>query len=329
MQRVRFRRRNTLEKPTVLIIGSFPPEVDAAFAAGLTVRSAPVTLPAAALPAALAGCDALLVPAVYRVDGAAIRALPDCVRAIATYSVGYDHVDLAAARARGLAVLNTPDVLTDATAETALFLLLGAARRATESIGLIRSRAWKGWSPTQLLGVELAGKALGIFGMGRIGRGIARRARGFGMTIHYSNRNRLSPALEEGAVFHADPEAMLGVVDALALACPSTPQTRGFLDSRRLGLMRRGALVVNIARGDVVVDDDLIDALQTGHIRGAGLDVFTNEPNLHPGYFKLPNLFMLPHIGSSTIEARVGMATLLIDSLGELLAGGAPANNLA
>jgi glyoxylate reductase len=251
------------------------------------------------------------------------------VRAIATYSVGYDHVDLAAARARGLAVLNTPDVLTDATAETALFLLLGAARRATESIGLIRSRAWKGWSPTQLLGVELAGKALGIFGMGRIGRGIARRARGFGMTIHYSNRNRLAPALEEGAIFHADPEAMLAAVDALALACPSTPETRGFLDSRRLGLMRRGALVVNIARGDVVVDEDLIDALQTGHIRGAGLDVFTNEPNLHPGYFKLPNLFMLPHIGSSTIEARVGMATLLIDSLGELLAGGAPANNLA
>ena len=186
----------------------------------------------------------------------------------------------------------------------------------------VRSRAWKGWSPTQLLGVELAGKALGIFGMGRIGRGIARRARGFGMTIHYSNRTRLPPALEEGAVFHADPEAMLAAVDALALASPSTPETRGFLDSRRIGLMKRGALVVNIGRGDIIDEPVLIRALREHWIAGAGLDVASQEPlPADSPLYDLPNLILTPHVSGGHERYAERLGKIFTDNLRRYRAG--------
>jgi glyoxylate reductase len=261
-------------------------------------------------------------------DAVAIADLPASLRAIATYSVGHEHLDLAAARARDIAVFSLPDALSDAVAEVGMFLLLGAARRATESIDLIRSRAWPGWNATQLNGVELFRKHLGIFGMGRIGRALAVRARAFGMTIHYSNRHRLTPELEQGARYHADPRAMFGAIDALVLLAPSLPETRGFLNAERIGWLKRGAIVVNIARGNLVVDEDLIAALKSGHLFAAGLDVFDGEPKVDSRYFDLPNVFMLPHIGSSTIETRRRMAAALIDQLRTWIAGGTPSNRL-
>lgn len=270
----------------------------------------------------------VLISVQEPLDAAAIAELPASLRAIATYSVGHEHLDLDAARARGIAVFSLPDVLSEAVAEVGMFLLLGAARRATESIDLIRSRAWSGWTATQLNGVELFGKEFGILGMGRIGRALAARARAFGMTIHYSNRRRLAPELEQGARYHADPKAMFGVIDALVLLAPASPETRGFLNAERISWLKRGAIVVNIARGSLVVDEDLIAALRSGHLFAAGLDVFDCEPKVDPRYFDLPNMFMLPHIGSSTIETRRRMAAALIDQLRTWAAGGTPSNRL-
>ncbi len=278
--------------------------------------------------AAFDGYDAIVVAPPALVDAEVIRHLPASVKAVATYSVGLDHIDLDAARQRGIAVIHTPDVLTDAVAETGILLLLGAARRATESINLIRSRAWSGWEPKQLVGIGLSDKKLGILGMGRIGRGIARRARAFGMDIHYHNTRRLTAEEESGALYHSDPEVMLAAIDALVLACPLTASTRDFLDERRLNLMKSTALVVNIARGAIINDTALIEALTNRSIFAAGLDVFANEPHLHPAYYDLPNVFMLPHIGSSTAEARMMMGSYLISGLESLASGRSPENRI-
>ena len=261
-------------------------------------------------------------------DAVTIGKLPPTINIIATYSVGHEHIDLAAAKRRGLVVFNLPDVLTEAVAEVGMFLLIGAARRATESIALIRSGTWPGWSATQLNGVELWQKQLGILGMGRIGRAIAARARSFGMTIHYHNRSRLPENEEVGARFHADARTMFAGIDALVIAAPSNDATRGYLNAERIRWLKRGALVVNVARGNLVVDEDLIAALRTRHVLGVGLDVFNHEPKLDPRYFDLPNVFMLPHIGSSTIETRRRMAQGLLHSLRQWLAGEAPPNRL-
>jgi glyoxylate reductase len=192
---------------------------------------------------------------------------------------------------------------------------------------LYRGR-WAGWTPTQLVGVEVTGSRIGIFGMGRIGRTIARRARSFDMKIHYHNRRRLKPALEEGACHHATVEGLLAVSDVLVLAAPSTPETRGLLNAARLALMPPGAIVVNIARGDLVDDEALIAALQSGRIAAAGLDVFSNEPRLHKGYLALPNVFLQPHQGSSTLTARLKMAGILMDGTDAVLAGRPATNRL-
>lgn len=245
-------------------------------------------------------------------DAAAIAALPESIRIIVTYSVGTDHIDLAAARARGLAVANTPGTLVNAVADAAMFLILGAARRATESIALIRSGAWPGWHPDQLLGVELAGRTLGIYGMGEIGAAVARRARAFGMDIAYSNRR---PVAGSDACFVADPLDLAATADVLLLAAPSTPATRGFASATMLARAKPSLLLVNIARGDLVVDADLIAALAQRRIMGAALDVFVGEPEVARGYFDLPNLFMTPHIGSSTLEARVAMGASVVRSI--------------
>jgi glyoxylate reductase len=248
-------------------------------------------------------------------DAAVIGRLPPCIRAIATFSVGLDRIDLKAAAARGIAVFNTPDVLDDAVAEVAMLLLLGAARRATESIDLIRSRRWSGWTATQLNGVQLTDKTLGIFGMGRIGRKIASLARAFGMAIAYSNRRPLEAALAAGARYYGQLREMVGEVDCLVLAAPSSAETRGIVDAGLLAAARPGLIVVNIGRGDLIRDEDLINALESGQVRAAGLDVFAGEPQVNPRYFDLANVFMLPHIGSSTIETRRAMGRILIAGL--------------
>jgi len=225
-------------------------------------------------------------------------------------------------------VTYTPDVLTDATADLTLLLLLGAARRAGEGERLVRNGEWTGWAPTQLLGTHITGKRLGILGMGRIGRAVADRARGFAMRIHYSNRKRLPADLEKGAVFHADPEAMLKEIDFLSINCPAAPETTRFLNERRIGLMKDGAIVVNSARGAIVDDHALIAALRSGKLAAAGLDVFDREPDLEPAYRSLANTFLLPHLGSATVETRDGMGNKCVDNLDAFFAGRTPPDQL-
>lgn len=315
---------------SVVVTFEAPDEVERQFRERLTVKVLPTGLPRSPdeLVSAVGGYDAIVVTPPTQVSAETFARLPSSIKAIATYSVGLDHIDLEAARRHGIAVLHTPDVLTDAVAEAAMLLMLGASRRATESIALIRSRTWSGWTPKQLIGIGLSNKKLGILGMGRIGQGIAQRAKAFGMEIHYHNTHRLMPEREEGARYHADPEAMLRTIDALMIACPLTDATRGFLNASRLKDMKSTAVVVNIARGAIIDEDALIDALQHGRIFAAGLDVFANEPHLHPGYFDLPNVFMLPHIGSSTVEARMMMGSSLVSGLESLASGANPPNRI-
>lgn len=289
-----------------------------------TLDAAEVALQAAAL-----GADAVVVMAMDRVDARLIGILPECVRVIATYSVGHDHIDLAAARARGVAVLSTPDVLSDAVADLGMLLLLGAARRAYEAVQLLYGGGWQGWSPTQLIGRDLTGGRLGVLGMGRIGRAVARRARhGFGMEVHYHNRSRLPDELEDGARFQEQLHDLLAVSDFLMLAAPSSPATRGILGAAAIERLPHGAVVANVSRGDLVDDDALIAALRCGRVMAAGLDVFNAEPAIHPGYLKLPNVFLQPHQGSSTIETRLRMGTLLLHSIERFRAGQPVGNRL-
>lgn len=275
-----------------------------------------------------AGKDAILVYVADKVDRYCIERLPASVKAIATYSVGYDHIDLQAAKERGIAVFHTPDVLTNTVAEATILLILSAARRVTEGAALIRSGQWRGWTAVDLNGIELTGKTLGIFGMGRIGRAIAQRARALDMKISYSDAYRLPPDAEQGAIYFKNPEDLLKETDVLVLACASTPETRQFLNEDRIEMLRPNAIIANIARGDIVVDEALIGALKRGRIYGAGLDVFNGEPAIDPRYRELPNAFILPHLGSSTMEARRGMGRILINGLKAAEAGGTTKNRL-
>ena len=270
----------------------------------------------------------LVVCTSEKVDAALLERMPKSLKVVATFSVGHDHIDAAACKARGIAATNTPDVLTDSTADIAMLLLLAAARRAYEGDRLVRAGEWQGWHTTMLLGVQPGGKRLGIYGMGRIGQALAQRARAFGMQIHYHNRSRLASELEAGAIYHDSPESLLRVSDFLCLNAPSSPATRGFLNAERIALLPEDAIVVNTARGDLVVDDDLIAALKSGRVRAAGLDVFTNEPNLHPGYAGLANTFLLPHLGSATIETRDAMGFTALDNIDAVLAGRPAPNQL-
>lgn len=265
--------------------------------------------------------DALLVTLTEKFTPEVIARLPASVRIIATYSVGYEHIDLEAAKARGIRVSNTPDAVTVATAEIAMLLMLGAARRAQEGECLLRERKWGGWQPMQLIGRRLDGKRLGIYGMGKIGQAIAKRARAFDMEIHYHNRRRCSPAEEQGAIYHSTLDGLLAVSEFFSISAPSTPETRGIIDADALAKLPSGAIVVNTARGDLINDDDLVAALKSGQVGYAGLDVFKGEPNIHPGYYELENVFLLPHMGTSAIEARDEMGFAALDNIDAVLAG--------
>jgi glyoxylate reductase len=273
------------------------------------------------LLAAAEGMDALVVTPPDKMPGDLIQALPDSVKAIGCFSVGTNHVDLEAAKARGIAVTNTPGVLTDATAEIAMLLILGACRRAWEGQKTLRRREWDGWKPTQLIGLELTGRRLAIFGMGRIGQATAQRARAFGMEIHYHNRSRLPADQEQGATYHETPDQLLEVADVLSLHCPATPETQGFLTAERIAQLPAPSVVVNTSRGDVVDDDALIDALKRERVAAAGLDVYAGEPDIHEGYYELDNAYLLPHLGSATVETRNAMGFKVLDNLDALFTG--------
>lgn len=307
----------TTGKPRVLATRHFPPDVEARLAANFDAVLNPEDrlYDGPALIAASAGCDGIMCAAGDALTADTIAGLPNSVRMIATFSVGYEHVDVAAAAKRNIAVSNTPDVLTDATADITLLCLLGAARRVHEGAHMLRTRNWTGWTPTQLMGVHVTGKRLGILGMGRIGQAVADRARAFRMQIHYSNRSRLPADLEKGAIFHADPDAMLPHCDFLSINAPMSPATRKWVNAERIAKLPQGAIVVNTARGGVVDDEALITALKSGRLAAAGLDVFEGEPKIHPGYYDIPNAFLIPHMGSATVETRNAMGFKALDNL--------------
>ncbi len=318
------------DKPVVLVTRRLPPAVEDRlqrdYAPRLNREDRVYT--ADELVALADGARAIVPSHTERLSSEVIARLPDSVRAICSFSVGFDHIDLPAAKGRGIVVTNTPDVLSDATAEIAMLLMLGAARRAYEGAELIRTAAWREWSPTYQLGLQVTGKRLGILGMGRVGQVMARRARGFDMVIHYHNRRPLDPDLEMGAIFHRTPEDLLPHCDFLSIHCPATDETRHLLNAERIALLPPDAVVVNTARGAIVDDDALIDALRSGRLFAAGLDVFNNEPNIDPRYRDLPNTFLLPHIGSATRETRDAMGYRALDNLDAIMGGKEPRDRL-
>lgn len=268
------------------------------------------------------GADALVCLLADRV-AAEVFALCPNLKVVANYAVGVNNVDLEAARTSGVWVTNTPDVLTDATADLAWALILAVARRIGEGDGMVRSGAFTGWQPALLLGTGLQGKILAIIGMGRIGAAVARRGVGFGMRIAYHGR---APRPVDGveAEFVADLDELLARADVLSLHCPLTAQTRRLIDARRLGLLPAGAIVVNTSRGEVVDEEALVRALESGALGGAGLDVYEREPVVHPGLLGRSDVVLLPHIGSATREARAAMAELVVDNVIAVLAGDQP-----
>jgi glyoxylate reductase len=264
-----------------------------------------------------------------KITAEVIRGLADTVKIIATFSVGHEHIDSAAAAGRGIVVTNTPDVLTDATAEIAMLLILGAARRAPEGERMVYNKTWGAWAPTGMRGIEVTGNRIGILGMGRIGRALAERARGFDMEVHYHNRSRLPEHLEKGAVFHNDLDGLLAVSNILSINCPSSTDTVKLIDAGRIARLPDDAIVVNTARGNIVDDEALIAALQSGKLFAAGLDVFDGEPDIHPGYRGLDNAFLLPHLGSATRQTRDAMGFRALDNLDAFFAGRPPPDRVA
>ncbi len=250
------------------------------------------------------------------------------LKIVANHSVGVDHCDLDALKSRGIVVTNTPDVLSDATAEIAMLLMLGAARHAVRGDRLVRQGQWDSWSPSFMVGKQVTGARLGIVGMGRVGRAFAEKARGFGMEIHYHNRSRLAPEVEQGAVFHEDVDSLLEVADFLSLHCPATPDTVDLLNRDRIAKLPQGAVVVNTARGALVDEDALLAGIESGHIAAAGLDCFKVEPGGNPAFAAHENIFMLPHIGSATRATRDAKGFRALDNLDAFFAGDTPGDRL-
>ncbi|MEQ1716070.1 MAG: D-glycerate dehydrogenase [Hyphomicrobium sp.] len=267
------------------------------------------------LLAAAKTVDALLITLNEKCRKEVIERMPDNIKCISTFSIGFDHIDLDACKSRGIKVGNAPHGVTVATAEIAMLLLLGSARRAGEGEALIRKRQWTGWTPLQLVGQRLDGKKLGIYGFGKIGQALAQRARGFDMEIHYYDIYRQPPDKEKGAIYHDSLDSLLKVSQFFSINAPSTPETRGFFNTATINKLPHGAVVVNTARGDLVNDADMIAALKSGRLAYAGLDVYAGEPKINEGYYDLPNTFVLPHLGSAAIEARNQMGFEALDNI--------------
>lgn len=316
------------KKPTLLVTRKYPAAIEQRLKADYDARLNPndAAYDRDTLIAGTEGADGMLVTLTDRLSADVINALPDCVRIIATFSVGFEHIDVEAARAHGIVVTNTPDVLTDATADIALLLMLGAARRAAEGVAMIRDGTWGRWNPGGFLGTDIRGKRLGIYGMGRIGQAVAHRARAFGLEIHYHARRRLPAELEQDAVYHPSAEGLLSVSDILSINAAATPDTHHFLNRERIELLPANAIVINTARGSLVDEEALIDALRSGRLGAAGLDVYDNEPNINPAFSDLPTAFQLPHLGSATTETRAAMGFCALDNLDAFFAGQTPPN---
>ena len=267
------------------------------------------------------GCEGILSALTDKLDAEIIEKLPKSVKILSNFAVGFGNIDTEAAKKKNITVTNTPEVLTDATAEIGILLILGACRRASEGIEGAKASNWK-WSADYLIGKQLTGTRLGILGMGRIGKKIAKIAKSLGMVIHYHNRSKLSPDKENGATYHEDLKSLLSVSDVLSVCCPASKETINLINKETLEYLPKGAVVTNVARGDIVDDDALIDALDRRKVYAVGLDVYKGEPNLNPGYLKHKSAFILPHLGSATKETRTAMANLAIDNLEEFFKTG-------
>ena len=259
-------------------------------------------------------CDGILSSITDKIDEEAINKLPNTIKIISNFAVGFGNIDLEAAKKKSIAVTNTPDVLTDATAEIAMLLILGAARRASEGIEQAKSSQWI-WSHDFLIGKQLTGARLGILGMGRVGRVVAKLARAFGMIIHYHNRSKLSSELEMGATYHDNIKGLFSVSNVLSINCPVTKETENIINAETLEYFPTGAIITNSARGDMIDDEAMINALNKKKIYALGLDVYKGEPNLNSGYLNIKNVFILPHLGSATKETRTAMGNLAIDNI--------------
>ena len=269
------------------------------------------------LVAAVADCDVLVPTVTDAIDAELIAGAGPRLKLIANFGAGVNHIDLKAARARRIIVTNTPGVLTEDTADMTMALILSVPRRLAEGEKLVRSGAWKGWSPGGMLGHRIGGKALGIVGMGRIGQAVARRARAFGLSIHYHNRRRLPASIEAelGASWYDDLDAMLGAVDIVSIHTPLNADSHDLIDRRRIALMRRHVYLINASRGGIVDEDALVEALENGRLAGAGLDVWRHEPEIDPRLLALPNVVLTPHMGSATLEGRVASGEKVIANI--------------
>ena len=317
-----------VRKPKVVVTRRLPDPVETRmrelFDTELNLDDAPMS--AEALAAAMARADVLVPTITDRIDAGVIAKAGEKLKLIANFGAGVDHIDVAAAAERGITVTNTPGVLTDDTADMTMGLIMAVARRVVEGAEAIQHGEFKGWTPTWMLGRRIGGKRLGIIGMGRIGQALARRARAFGLAIHYHNRKPVSPRIAEEleATYWESLDQMLARMDIISVNCPHTPATYHLLSARRLKLIRPHALVVNTARGEIIDEAALAAMLEAGELAGAGLDVFEHEPAVNPKLLKLPNVVLLPHMSSATIEGRVDMGEKVIVNIRTWMDGHKP-----
>jgi len=316
------------DRPLVIVTRRVPDGIEARmrdlFDARLNVSDTPMD--ANALKEAVKSAEILVPTVTDRVGAEIIEAAGPQLKLIANFGVGFNHIDVKTARARGIGVTNTPGVLTDATADITMTLLLTVTRRALEGSDVLRTGKFAGWNPTWMMGVGLRGRTLGIVGMGRIGEAVAQRSRAFGMKIHYHNRKRASAEIEREleATYWPDLDRMIPEMDIVSINCPSTPETYHLMSAERIGRMKKSAYLINSARGDIVDEAALADALEKGAIAGAGLDVFEKEPKVEPKLLAQRNAVLFPHLGSSTIEARTGMGEKVIANIVAFTGGQRP-----
>jgi glyoxylate reductase len=308
-----------IERPRISVTRSLLPAVEQRMAALFDVRfnACDVAMDQTAMIAAMADCDVLVPTVTDTIDAALIAAAPARLKLIANFGAGVNHIDLAAAKARGILVTNTPGVFTDDTADLTMALILNVPRRLGEGHRLMRSGAWTGWKPTGMLGHRIGGKTLGIIGFGRIGEAVAKRAKAFGMDIIYTKRHRLPQSVEEelGVRFEPELDRLMAAADIISLHCPLTADTAQLIDARRIAIMKPEAYLINSSRGELIDEDALIDALANGRIAGAGLDVYTHEPAVDPRLLDLSNVVLLPHLGSATYEGRTASGERVITNI--------------
>ena len=318
------------DTPRILVTRKMMPDVEKRIAATFraTLNPEDRQMSRDEILAKAAGHDGILLTSFDKLGPEFIPALPPSIRILATHSVGYDHLSIPQAKEKGVAVTNTPGVLTDATADIALLLILGAARGASWGDRMVRENRWGETTLVSPMGHDVSGKRLGILGMGRIGQAVAKRAQAFGMELHYHSRRPVAAQDEHGARYHSTFKDMLPHCDFLSINCASTAETRGIVNARTIALLPEGAIVVNTARGDIVDDEALISALSSGRLAAAGLDVFKGEPKIDPRYRELDNVFLLPHIGSATPGTRSAMGHKCIDNLEQFFRGERPTDLL-